>query len=49
MALEFASERLKKDIAIFNIAVEQNEDAAMFAEEGLYEKYVKALEVAALK
>lgn len=48
LALEFASERLKKDIAIFNIAVEQNGDAASFAEEELYKKYITALENAKL-
>jgi len=43
MALEFASERLKKDIAIFNIAVEQNQDAAVFADEDLYRRYVNMI------
>lgn len=43
LALEFASERLKKDITIFNVAVEQNEDAALFAEEELYKRYRQAL------
>lgn len=42
LALEFASARLKQDIEIFNVAIEQNEDAALFADERLYNQYREA-------
>lgn len=44
LALEFASERLRKDKDIFNIAVDQNEDAALLAHEELYNQYRDALD-----